>query len=164
MTESAYGDYPRKLCRRHAGPLLILASILLDDTDTADDIVAATARDHRHEKPADRETRTALARSVYHRCLGYLAIAERFPGLTRPKAERPRSPFDRLTAEQRAMVALVVFGGHDIAQTAATLRLPLPALAHRLELMLSTTRPETRRPAVQHRGPPAISRAATRCP
>ena len=153
MPESTHDDYSRELCRRHAGPLLILASVLLDDFALADDIVvcalAAASRDHRNETPVDRETRAALARSVYHRCLGQLAIAERFPELTRPTADRPRSPFDRMSADQRAMVALVVFGGHDIAQAAATLRLPVSAVAHRLGLMLSGTPQRARHAAAQ---------------
>jgi len=42
-----------------------------------------------------------------------------------------------------------VFGGHDIAQAAAILRLPVSAVAHQLGLMLSDTPNHMRRPAVQ---------------
>ncbi|SCL34234.1 hypothetical protein GA0070616_4918 [Micromonospora nigra] len=109
----------RELCRRHGAALLALASMVLGDADTSGDIVASAisvaCRDHRLRSLSDSVTRARLARSVYHRCLGHLAVMERFPQLTHARSRRRSAPLDHLTAEQRMILALVVFGGHDIA-------------------------------------------------
>src|SRR4029434_6898660 len=78
-----HGVYVRALCHHHAGALLAMASVVLGDVDSAGEIVAdtiaAVCRDGQYLLPTDRETRRQLARSVYHRCLGQLAMIERFP-------------------------------------------------------------------------------------
>lgn len=139
--EQACEPCARELCRSHAAALLAMASIVLDDVDTASDIVASAisvaCRDHRPQSLGSNLTRARLARSVYRRCLGHLAVMERFPQL-RPAQLRQSSPLDHLTAEQRMILALVVFGGHDIAQTARTLRKPLSTVVQQLPQVLAS--------------------------
>ncbi len=71
--------------------------------------------------------RCLRTRSVYRRCLGRLATGERFPPLEPPEpGPTDRLPFWRdLTAEQHAMAALTVPGGHTLDEIAVTLGKPV---------------------------------------
>jgi DNA-directed RNA polymerase specialized sigma24 family protein len=128
-----------ELCHRHAGALALLASLVLDDDDAADEVVSETiaAVCLFADQPAARDvTRVLLARSVYHRCLGRLATDERF-ALARHRARPddaygPSDPVPTLTADQRAVVALVLFGDHDPAQAATTMNLSPATVADHL--------------------------------
>jgi hypothetical protein len=128
----------RALCRHHAAALLAMAALLLKDVDAAGDIVAATlaaaCRDRRRAAPASLETRTQLGRSVNHRRLGQLAFMERFPQLSGPNDRRQNtvSLFGHPSVEQRALLALAVFGRHDVAQIARTLRMPMAVIVDQL--------------------------------
>lgn len=86
-------DTARALCRRHAAPLLAMASAMIDDVERASDIVAsaiaAVCRDHRGASSTDDVILARLSRSVYRRCLGHLALMERFPQLDRRLDRRP---------------------------------------------------------------------------
>lgn len=131
-TSGEQGTYARMLCHRHAAALLTMASMVLDDLDTAGDIVASTiaagSRDRDPEPSAETPTRMQLARSVYHRCLGHQAFVERFPELNGAHRRGPTAPVDEMTEEQRVILALVVFGGHDVAQAAEFLRKPISTI------------------------------------
>jgi DNA-directed RNA polymerase specialized sigma24 family protein len=142
ITAPEHDPYVRALCRHHAAALLAMAAVLLEDVDAAGDIVAATlasaCRDKRRAEPASLETRTQLARSVYHRCLGHLAFVERFPQLSGPNDRRRHTAalFGHLSVDQRALLALAVFGGHDVAQIARTLRMPMAVIVDQLPQVL----------------------------
>ena len=127
--------YATALCRQHAGPLLALASIILDDVDTASEIVAATVaaacRPMQHPQPA----RVVLARSVYRRCVGQIAAVERFgpsPTQTPPRPVEAGPWLAALSANHRAVMALTLFGGHDLRQVSLTLRMPTPEVVRHL--------------------------------
>ena len=118
------------LCSRHAEALARLASLILGDDDAADEVVSDTIAAVCHsadESDTRGVTRVHLARSVYHRCLGRLATYERFAVAAQHAgtgdARDLRVPVPTLTAIQRAVVALVLFGDHDVAQAATTLNL-----------------------------------------
>jgi DNA-directed RNA polymerase specialized sigma24 family protein len=128
-----------ELCHRHAAALALLASLVLEDDDAADEVVSETiaAVCLFADQPEAREvTRFVLARSVYHRCLGRLATHERFAlAGHRASPDEARGPSDsgpRSTADQRAVVALVLFGDHDPAQAATILKLSLAAVVGHL--------------------------------
>lgn len=134
-------DYGRQLCRRHAGPLLSMAWIILADIDVASEIVsdtlAAACRAAEGAEPHESGDREALARNVYRRCLYRLVWQERFL-LSRPVTDRTDiaavslSALSALDIHQRALVALAVFGRHDLSQTAMTLNLSPAAVMDRL--------------------------------
>lgn len=128
-TVHEYGTDARTLCHRHAAALLTVASMVLDDIDTAVDIVAATiaaaCRQDGAGASAERVGRMQLARSVYHRCLGHHAFVERFPELTQTHCRRQISPVDVLSPGQRAILALVLFGGHSVEQATEFLQKPI---------------------------------------
>lgn len=131
--EPEWRTYASELCLHHAGPLLVMASIILDDVDCASEIVAATlaaaCRPVRHPRPDAADARTELARSVYRRCVGQIATIERFGPLPAHAPPRPveAGPWlAALSANHRAVLALTLFGGHDLHQAAATLRMSTP--------------------------------------
>lgn len=131
--------YATALCRQHAGPLLALASIILDDVDAASEIVAATlaaaCRPTRYPPPTDAGARGDLARSVYRRCVGHLAAIERFgpPPATSPPRTVEAGPWlAALSANHRAVLALTLFGGHDLRQASVTLRMSTPEVVRHL--------------------------------
>lgn len=141
--ERAFG---LELCRRHAQALAVVASVLLEDAEAADEIVSDTiaAACRFVDQPDSREvTHTQLARSVYHRCPGRLAGYER-SALARPDGgvDDSRSPgtstLTILPLDQRAAVALVLFGDHDLAQAATTLSLPPTVVTGHLRDALAT--------------------------
>jgi DNA-directed RNA polymerase specialized sigma24 family protein len=126
-----------------------MASMLLDDIDAASDIVAATfaaaCRPTQYPQASSKDTRIGLARSVYWRCIGRLAAIERFGTAT------PQSPPDPgrsasgtaepdlkvLSSVQRAVLALTVFGGHDLRQLANTLQIPKPTVTRQIRELMS---------------------------
>ena len=126
--------FGRELCRRHGAALTQVAWLLLGDDDAVDDVVSDTiAAACRLADRPDRHdvTRVHLARSVYHRCLGRLATYERFAFRAGRVAAHHRGLRNSvLSDDQRAAVALVVFGGHDRLQAADTLNL-LPVVVTR---------------------------------
>jgi DNA-directed RNA polymerase specialized sigma24 family protein len=133
----------RNLCDLHARPLLSLAVLLLDDPDTASEVVSdtiASACDAEEYTSIRSGGRVQLARSVYRRCLGRLAVRERFgpvPGRARPeRAARRSSTPVTLDTDRVALVALVIFGGHDLGQAAATLNLSTGVVLKRLQEIL----------------------------
>jgi hypothetical protein len=90
--------HARVLCRQHAAPLFAMASMILNDADTATEIVAdtlAAACHPVHSRPAGAGTRLELARSVYWRCIGLIAATERFPHSTTATESRPFGPGDQ---------------------------------------------------------------------
>lgn len=122
------------LCRRHAGALARVASLILGDDDAADEVVSDTIaavcrlddRSERHDV-----TRVHLVRSVYHRCLGRLAMYERF-AFDSGHGNVRRLRASTLTDSQRAVVALVLFGDHDLTQAAITLNMSPVAVTRHL--------------------------------
>jgi DNA-directed RNA polymerase specialized sigma24 family protein len=128
------------LCRRYTVPLTLVASVILGDEAAADEVVSDTiAAACRFGQPDSREvTHTQLARSLYHRCRGRLATYERFgSGRRRAGLDECRngraSALRSLTVDQRAAVALVLFGAHDLARTATTLTLSPAAVTGHLQ-------------------------------
>lgn len=126
----------RELCRRHGEALARVASLILGDDDAADDVVSDTiaALCRFDDQPEHRDvTRMHLARSVYHRCLGLLATYERFAFHSgrEPSSTRGRR-ISTLSDSQRAVVALVLFGDHDLTQAATTLNLSPAAVTRHL--------------------------------
>ncbi|GIF01843.1 hypothetical protein [Paractinoplanes rishiriensis] len=132
---SSREQYAHAMCCHHAPALLTMAAIILDDTDRACDddtdracdiVAAAICAAYGEGSEFDLgQMRVRLARSVYRRCLGHLAFTERYPQPDRPRRDlRPRTLFDDLTSSQRAILALVIFGSHDLAETAATVQRP----------------------------------------
>jgi DNA-directed RNA polymerase specialized sigma24 family protein len=134
-------DDVRQLCRRHAGWLLSIAWVILADIDVASEIVsdtlAAAGRAAEDALPHERGEREYLVRSVYRRCLHRLVLQERFL-LPAPKprltdiAPVSLSALAALDTQQRALVALTVFGRRDLAQTATILNLSPAAVIDRL--------------------------------
>ncbi|GAA0950314.1 RNA polymerase sigma factor [Virgisporangium aurantiacum] len=135
--ERAFGV---ELCRRHAEALALVASVILANNDAADEVVSDTiaAACRFVDRPDPREvTHAQLARSVYHRCVGRLASRERFLWAwpERDADDCPSFGMSALTTlpiSHRAAVALVLFGDHDLAQTATTLSLPLTVVTGHL--------------------------------
>ena len=117
----------RRVCGRHAAALVAIASLILDDFDAvgevvSDAIAAVCVRDPTLD-PDSEEARARLATSVYRRCLGRLAVGERYPGLV-PLTNRTGAVSDRLarlSLRHRAAVALVLYGEQDIPMAADTL-------------------------------------------
>ena len=124
----------RSLCEHHAAALLTIASVLLDDVDVACEIVAETlasaCREAQVVRLAGPETRSHLARSIYHRCLGRIASKERFPQLYEwDRGPKTASlPLSHLSVDQRAVLSLTLFGRHGVTQAAATVRAAGPRL------------------------------------
>jgi DNA-directed RNA polymerase specialized sigma24 family protein len=116
-----------------------VSSFILEDDDAADEVVSDTiAAACRYADPPDAGdvTRVRLVRSAYHRCLGRLATYERF-ALARRHASpgngrRPGTAAPTLTTNERAAVALVLFGEHDLTQAATTLNVSPAAVAVQL--------------------------------
>lgn len=138
----------RELCRRHAEALTRLASLILGDDHAADEVVSDTiAAVCRHDGQPERRdvTRVHLARSVYHRCLGLLATYERFAFDSGRGASLPRGlRMSTMTDSQRAVVALVLFGDHDLTQAGTTLNLSPGAVTRHLRDVTSKLAVETR--------------------
>ena len=134
----------RELCRRHAEALVRVASLLLGDDDAADEVVSDTlaALCRLDDQPGHRDViRVRLARSVYHRCLGRLATYERFSlGSGREASLRRGRRVSTMTDSQRAVVALVLFGDHDLTQAATTLNLSPAAVTRHLREVASKLR------------------------
>jgi hypothetical protein len=143
-------DRARHLCRSHAGQLLTMATLMLNDTDTACDVVsdsiAAACRPGRDIDPLRDHARADLAASVYRRCLGVLASRERFKWL--PNTPAGAMPFARLNANQRAAIALTLFGGHNLTQAATTMNQSEVTILDQLTDLLGTF---TGRAAATHR-------------
>lgn len=143
-------DLGRQLCRYHAAPLLAMAVLILRDSDAAtkivvDTIVGASRRRGRLH-PSDGQVRTALAASVYRRCLGALVLRERF-GLPSPVpivSDAVAMPRARLNDRQRSAMAVALFGGRDLNGVARILGLTPASVLNQLEEVLSlTTAPTT---------------------
>jgi DNA-directed RNA polymerase specialized sigma24 family protein len=132
-------EFGLELCRRHAEALVRMSSFILEDDDAADEVVSDTiaAVCRYADQPDPREvTRVHLVRSAYHRCLGRLATYERFAWVRRragPDAgHETGTSAETLTANERAVVALVLFGDHDLPEAATTLNLSSAAVAGHL--------------------------------
>jgi DNA-directed RNA polymerase specialized sigma24 family protein len=112
-----------------------VSSFILEDDDAADEVVSDTiAAACRYADPPDAGdvTRVHLVRSAYHRCLGRLATYERFALARRhasPGNGRRPGTAPTLTTNERAAVALVLFGEHDLTQAATTLNVSPAAVA-----------------------------------
>lgn len=136
--------HARVLCHFHAAPLLAMASMILDDAELAEDIVAATlaaaCRPVQHPQPSSAATRLTLARSVYWRCVDSTGATPYRPRSSRRPAD-PRA----LPLPQRAVMALLLFGGHDIRQTGVTLHLPIQLVVHCVLEAMSSGAPRQRR-------------------
>ena len=134
----------RELCARHAAPLLILAAVTLEDLRAASEVVAesvaAACRAPDPLDPGHPATPIRLARSVYRRCLGRIATAERFPGPPSPRVVRHQpvwAPLSRLSPEQRAVITLSLFGDASLHETAYTLGIPTDRVLTELSAGLS---------------------------
>jgi hypothetical protein len=124
-----------------------MASLILNDADAAgpivvDTVVAASRRGQVYGRDHSR-VRATLATSVYRRCLGTLALRERF-GLP-PVADTPTVAagtatvaLDWLSVRQRCTVALTIFGRHSLPSAARTLNLLPASVLHELEDALAT--------------------------
>ncbi len=134
-------DIGRELCLLYARPLLAMAVLLLDDFDAAGEVVsdtiAAACRRGEVVDPGGDGIRIKLANSVYQRCEGRLATRERFgqqrPGARAAGAAAVTGPGD----PDRALLALAVFGGQDLAQVATTVTAPSPVLLDLLQEILT---------------------------
>ena len=143
-------DLGRQLCRYHAAPLLAMAVLILRDSDAAtkivvDTIVGASRRRGRLH-PSDGHVRTALAASVYRRCLGALVLRERF-GLPSPVpivSDAVAMPRARLNDRQRSAMAVALFGGRDLNGVARILGLTPASVLNQLEEVLSLTTAPTK--------------------
>jgi len=130
-----WDNHGLELCRRHAAALFRVSSFILEDDDAADEVVSDTiAAACRYADPPDAGgvTRVHLVRSAYHRCLGRLATYERFALARRhasPGNGRRPGTAPTLTTNERAAVALVLFGEHDLTQAATTLNVSPAAVA-----------------------------------
>jgi DNA-directed RNA polymerase specialized sigma24 family protein len=136
-------ELSRHVCRRHAAPLLAMAHLILQDGDAACDVVVDTiVAACRRQQIDPRRARTALAASVYRRCLGALAARERFgpsPDLAAGlEGTVPDGPFAQLTVPQRCTMALTLFGRHSLPQAARTLNLPTDTVVRHLRDLLDT--------------------------
>jgi DNA-directed RNA polymerase specialized sigma24 family protein len=134
----------REMCARHAAPLLILAAVTLEDLRAASEVVAeSVAAACRAPDPLDPRhpaTPSQLARSVYHRCLGRIATAERFPGWPPSSVARHQpvwAPLSRLSPEQRAVITLSLFGDANLQETAFALGMPTDRVLTQLSAGLS---------------------------
>jgi DNA-directed RNA polymerase specialized sigma24 family protein len=132
-------DFGLELCRHHAEALARVSSFILDDDDAADEVVsdtiAAVCR-YADQPDAGEVTRVHLVRSAYRRCLGRLATYERFAWARRrasPDAgNEPDTSAPTLTVNERAVVALMVFGDHDFTEAAKTMNFSPAAVAGHL--------------------------------
>jgi hypothetical protein len=113
---------------------------MLNDPDAACDVVAdsiaAACRPGRDIDPLSDHARADLAASVYRRCLGILASRERFTWL--PNTPAGAMPFARLNANQRAAIALTVFGGHNLTRAATTMNQSAVTILDQLTDLLGT--------------------------
>ncbi len=141
-------EFARRLCRCHSAPLLAMATLILGDVDAAAEIVvdtlAAASRSRRPRHPGGRRMRARLATSVYRRCLGRLALRERFPRSTEGPAPGGPVGLARLTEGQRCVIAFTVFSGHGLPGVARTLNLTPARVLHLVdEVRTMTERPGT---------------------
>jgi hypothetical protein len=135
----------RQLCRYHAAPLLAMAVLILKDSEAATKIVvdtivgASLRRGLLH--PGDGRVRTALASSVYRRCLGALVLRERFglPGPVPIVSDAVAMPRALLNDRQRSAMAVALFGGGDLNGVARILGLAPANVLRQLEEVLSLT-------------------------
>jgi hypothetical protein len=121
-----------------------MASLILNDVDAAshvvvDTIVHASRRIHTLD-PDDGRVRAALAASVYWRCVGALALYERFgPSPDLPTVAEPATvPLAGLGTRHRFAIALTLFGGHNLQSAARLLNLSPVYLLRQLEELLAT--------------------------
>jgi hypothetical protein len=134
----------RQLCRYHAAALLAIAVLILKDSEAATKIVVDTivgaSRRPGLLHPGDGRVRTALAASVYRRCLGTLVLRERFgpPGPVPTVADAAVGmPHARLNDRQRSAVAVTLFGGHNLNGAARILGLTPASVIRQLEEVMS---------------------------
>jgi hypothetical protein len=129
----------RRLCRRHAGSLLAMASLILDDLAAAGDVVVETIVDASRRMqtvdPDDERVGATLAASVYSRCIGVLALHERFGSspYESTAVDAVAVPIGELGVAHRCAVALTLFGGHDLLSAASILNLSPATVLHQLE-------------------------------
>ena len=146
LSRRARMELGRQLCHHHAAPLLAIAVLILKDSDAAtkivvDTIVGASGR-RGLLHPGDGRVRTALAASVYRRCLGTLVLRERFglPGSVPTVADAVAAmPRAGLNDRQRSAVAVVLFGGQNLNGAARILGLTPANVLRQLEEVLSLT-------------------------
>jgi hypothetical protein len=135
----------RHVCRLHAGPLLAMAVLILQDVDAASGVVVETiaaACRRPNLDPIGTRSRTALATSVYRRCLGVLAARERFgpsPDLTAGIGSAGIGPpLGWLTNQQRCAMALILYGRHGLHRAARTLSIAPESLLQQLRDLLTS--------------------------
>ena len=148
--QRARTDLGRQLCRYHAAPLLAMAALILKDSGAATKIVVDAIVDASRRRglphPGDGRVRTALAASVYRRCLGALVLRERFglPGPVPIVSDAVAMPRAWLNDRQRSAIAVALFGGRDLNGVARILGLTPANVLRQLEEVLSlTTAPTT---------------------
>ena len=133
-----------------------MASLILNDVDAASDVVVDTIVDASRRihafGPDHGRVRAALATSVYWRCVGALALYERFgPSPDLPSVAHPAAvPHAGLGTRHRFAVALTLFGGHDLPSAARLLNLSPACVLRQLEEVVAT---HGRRSDDQHRLP-----------
>lgn len=139
MSRDCDRSFGQDLCRRHGAALARMASLILGDDHAADEVVSDTiaAACRVDDEPERRDVSLVhLARSVYLRCLGILATYERFM-FDSGREKRHRLRVSTMSDSQRAVLALVVFGDHDLTQAAATLNLSPAAVVRQLRDVVS---------------------------
>jgi len=127
-----------------------MAVLILRDSDAATKIVVDTfvgaSRRRGRLHPSDGQVRTALAASVYRRCLGALVLRERF-GLPSPVpivSDAVAMPRAWLNDRQRSAMAVALFGGRDLNGVARILGLTPASVLNQLEEVLSLTTAPTK--------------------
>lgn len=138
-----------RLCRLHAARLLALAIVLVGDSDRADrvviDTLVAACRGGEPPNPGEEIGRPQLAAAVYHRCVAAREMRDR-PQRRPVPLIRP-APLMALPDDERALVALVLFGAHDRDRAAATLDVPGSEVVARLAAALWALRGTMSSPA-----------------
>lgn len=123
-----------QMCDAHAAALLALADIVLDDPDEAQSAVVEVLRAAGQQQRAadDRAERRDLAAAVYVRC------ARSRLGPRTPDHDRQVAPggihlqLTGLSDQQRAGIALSMYGAHTYTDTAELLSLPPAVVAELL--------------------------------
>jgi hypothetical protein len=94
--------------------------------------------------------RIELARSVYWRCVGQIATIERFGLPIRPhwQDDVGSDPgLGSLSVRHRAVIALTLFGGHDLQQATITLQMPTPQVVRHMREAIRYGTTASRSPA-----------------
>lgn len=135
----ADGRPSHDLVAQHGGALFQLATVLLADDDSAEEVVAGVLEAVPSTVDGSSVERRDLAQLVYVRCAERRRAPMMSAGTTRApqpdagEASRPTlAPLRELPPPERAAVALVWFGERDYRWMARTMTIPPPDAAQLL--------------------------------